>query len=34
MASLNLQRNTKIFYTVDLNGGAATTAMSPANTAG
>ena len=33
MASLNLQRNTKIFYsTVDLNGGAAATAMSPANT--
>ena len=32
-ASLNLQRNTKVFYsTVDLNGGAAATAMSPANT--
>jgi len=33
MASLNLQRNTKIFYsTVDINGGAAATTMSPANT--
>jgi len=32
-ASLNLQRNTKVFYsTVDLNGGAAATTMSPANT--
>ena len=32
-ASLNLQRNTKVFYsTVDINGGAAATAISPANT--
>ena len=32
-ASLNLQRNTKVFYsTVDINGGAAATALSPANT--
>lgn len=33
MASLNLQRNTKVFYsTVDINGGAAITALVPANT--
>lgn len=32
-ASLNLQRNTKVFYsTVDIDGGAAVTAMTPANT--
>ena len=32
-ASLNLQRNTKVFYsTVDINGGAAGTAICPANT--
>jgi len=32
-ASLNLQRNTRVFYsTVDINGGAAVTAVSPANT--
>ena len=33
MGSLNLQRNSEVFFsTVDLNGGAAVTTMTPSNT--